>query len=135
MTEPNYINKIDTVPVGDKYQAVEIDKGTIEVGDIVVWSDPDCHYHDESVSESLFIGFVESIYKMDRDDSEPQLGTSFPLGRISIDHHLKAVSGEEIYLNRDGASAQFVDRFLNSEYEKYMNVEWTRNGDFRVSGE
>jgi hypothetical protein len=30
---------------------------------------------------------------------------------------------------------KFVDRFLNSEYEKYMNIEWTRNGDVRVSGE
>jgi hypothetical protein len=132
MTEPEYINQRGEVPVGETYKSVNIPNvGTIMQGDIVVWSDPDCHYHDDSVLDSLFIGTVEKVYKRD----EPELGTSLPLGRLAVDRNMKAISGRKINRNIDGASMKFVDRFLNSEYEKYMNIEWTRNGDVRVSGE
>jgi hypothetical protein len=132
MQEPEYLNQIGEVPVGETYESVKIPNvGTIMQGDIVVWSDPDCHYHDESVMESLYIGTVNKVYKRD----EPELGTSLPVGRLSIDQNMKAISGLRINRNIDGASAKFVDQFLNSEYEKYMNIEWTRSGDVRVSGE
>lgn len=131
MTETEYHNQIGEVRVGETYESVTIEEGTINKGDIVVWSDPDCAYHSEDVMTSLFIGRVDKVYKRD----EPELGVSCPIGRISIDRNLKVVSGEEIYRDIDGGTMKFVDRFLSSEYEKYMNVQWTRNGDFRVSGE
>jgi hypothetical protein len=132
MQEPEYLNQIGEVPVGETYESVKIPNvGTIMQGDIVVWSDPDCHYHDESVMESLYIGTVNKVYKRD----EPELGTSLPVGRLSIDQNMKAISGLRINRNIDGASAKFVDQFLNSDHEKYMNIEWTRSGDVRVSGE
>lgn len=128
---PEYHGQIGEVPVGKTYKSVTIEEGTVSVWDIVVWEDPDAPFHDEKITTSLFVGFVKRIYKRD----EPELGTSCPLGRIAIDQHVKALSGKEIHLNRDGASMKFVDRFLSSQYEIYMNIEWTRNGDFRVSGE
>jgi hypothetical protein len=132
MQEPEYLNQIGEVPVGETYESVKIPNvGTIMQGDIVVWSDPDCHYHDESVMESLYIGTVNKVYKRD----EPELGTSLPVGRLPVDRNMKAISGLRINRNIDGASAKFVDQFLNSDHEKYMNIEWTRSGDVRVSGE
>jgi len=126
-----YHNQIGEVPVGKLYESVTIEGGTINKGDVVVWSDPDCAYHSEEVMTSLFVGFVEKVYERD----EPELGVTTPLGRLEVDNNMKAISGEEIRRDLDGSSMKFVDRFLNSEYEKYMNVQWTRNGDFKVSGE
>jgi len=132
MTETEYFDQIGKVPVGEIYESVNVPEvGTIKKGDIVVWSDPDCHFHDESVKESLFVGTVNKVYKR----KEPELDTTIPVCRLSIDRNLKAVSGLRINRDTDGASMKFVDRFMNSDYEKYMNIEWTRSGDVRVSGE
>jgi len=138
MTE--YHNKIDECPIGDIYESVDTERGTIQKNDLVVWSDPDCHYHDENVQTSLFIGFVEKVYKVtgrhDNYDTKPELGTSMPLGRIPIDRNLTAISGKEIYDYIDGhkCDMKFIDRFLNSQYENYMNIEYTLSGSHRVSG-
>ena len=132
MTE--YYNQIGKVPVGEVYESVKTDRGVINKGDLVVWSDPDSMSHNESVTDSLFIGFVEKVYKR---PNGPELGLSCPLGRISIDRHLTAISGMQIYDYTDGhkCDMKFIDRFLNSDYEDYMNVEYTLSGDIRVSGE
>lgn len=137
MTE--YHNQIGKVPIGDVYEGVTVDIGTISKGDVIVWEDPDIpSYHDENVHTSLFVGFVEKVYEFnsgnEHRDSDPQLGVSCPLGRLSIDNNLKAISGMQIY-HGDKADMKFVDRFLNSNYDKYMNVEYTMSGDIQVSGE
>ena len=132
MTE--YHNQIGFVPVGDVYESVTTDRGVINRGDIVVWSDPDCHYQDENVHTSLFIGYVNKVYK--RPDG-PELGLSCPLGRVSIDRNLTAISGKQAYDYVDGheCDMKFIDRFLNSDYKEYMNVEYMNSGSTRVSGE
>lgn len=137
-----YHNKTGKVPIGEVYEGVTVDIGTISKGDVIVWEDPDTpSYHDENVETSLFIGFVEKIYKFmgknnDRDP-EPQLGVSCPLGRIPIDNYVRAISGMQIYHYENGheCDMKFVDRFLNSNYENYMQVEYTMSGDIQVSGE
>ena len=136
--QTEYHNHVTSVGVGDTFESATIEDGTINVGDVVVWEDPDVHFHDESVLTSLFVAFVDKIYEVDyssKNESELELGISAPVGRVAIDNNLRVLSGKEIYMFRDKADAKFVDRFLNSKYEKYMNIEWTRNGDFRVSGE
>ena len=137
--QTEYHNYIRTVGVGNVYESATIEEGTIHVGDVVVWEDPDAHIYDESVLTSLFVGFVEKIYEVDysieRERTLLEFGTSFSVGRVSIDNNLRVLSGEEIYLCRDKADAKFMDRFLSSNYESYMNIQWTRSGDVRVSGE
>ena len=129
MTE--YINQIGEVPVGKVYEKVVTEEGIVQKGDIVVWSDPDAGIRNEEIIESLFIGYVQKIYKRDN----PELGLTCPIGRVEIDRNLKAISGKEINLDRDEASMKFVENFLNSNYDKYIVVERTRNGDIEVSGE
>ena len=136
--KPEYHNKTGEVPVGEKYESVTIEEGTINIGDVVVWEDPDAHFYDETILTSLFVGTVENIYGIDysfEDERELELGISAGVGRISIDSNLRVLSGEEIYMFHDKADVKFVDRFLNSNYKKYMQIEWTRSGDCRVSGE
>jgi len=137
--QAEYHNHVQSVGIGNVYESVTIEEGTIHQGDVVVWEDPDAHFRDESVLTSLFIGFVEDIYEVDcsieRERTLLEFGTSFSVGRVSIDNNLRVLSGEEIYICRDKADAKFMDRFLSSDYERYMNIQWTRNGDVRVSGE
>lgn len=134
-----YHNQTGTVPIGETYESVTIPEiGTIQTGDMIVWSDPDHYYHNEDSTCSLFIGSITTIYKftgktIDRKPV-PEISTSCPLGRLSFDRHLKAINGKEV---TDGhkCDMKFIDRFLSSECDKYMNIEYTRSGDIRVSGE
>ena len=135
MTTKTFEGFTKTVPVGDIYESVSIDEGIVNVGDVIVWEDPDATHHDESILTTLFVGVVEKVYHMNYDHRDVELGTSCPVGRLAIDNHMKVISGEEIYRNIDGASDKFVNQFLNSGYEKYMQIDYTMDGDCEITGE
>lgn len=137
--EPEYHNQIDTVPIGEKYESVTIKEGTINLNDILVWEDPDAGHRDETVRTSLYVGSIREIYRFTgRNDNRSRLefGITAPLGRIDM-KYIRAISGEDIYYYQDGHEhdMKFIDRLLSSNYDKYMNIQWTRSGDCRVSGE
>jgi len=137
---PEYHNYIDTVPIGEKYESVTIEQGTINLGDILVWEDPDAGHDDETVTISLYVAPIEAIYRFTgkNDDREAQLEFGIPAGVGRIDmRYICAISGKEIQYQQSGhkCDVKFIDRFLSSDYDRYMNIEWTRSSDCRVSGE
>jgi len=115
------------------FKKAEIPQGTIQMGDIVVWKDPDVSYNNEDYTQQLFIGEVKRIY--DIEDRDMEISISAPIGRISM-QNITAISGREIYYYRDGhkCDMKFVDQFLNSDYHKYMSVAWTYEDEFVKDG-
>jgi len=137
--KPEYHNQVETVRVGEKYESVTIKEGTISLGDILVYEDVDAGYYDESVSTSLYVAPIKSIYRLTGTSNgyEPQLefGITAGVGRVDMSQ-IRAISGKEIYYYQDGhkCDMKFIDRFLSSDYKTHMNIQWTRDGDHIVSG-
>ena len=61
--EPEYHNRIGTVSIGEKYESVTIEQGTISLGDILACEGPDNRYHRERVTSSIYVAPVEAIYQ------------------------------------------------------------------------
>ena len=117
------------------YEKAKTPHGTIQAGDIVVWNDPDTpSYHNENYTQQLFIGKVKHCF--DIEGSELELSTSMPIGRIDMDN-ITFISGMDIRYYPDGhqCDSKFIDQFMNSNYNKWMSVAWTFDGDFVKDGE
>lgn len=118
-------NLRSTVPVGRKYERYDGDMGTVEVGDIVVWEDPDAGMHVgecELISSSEYIAKVTDVYAFDADYTEGvevEIGVSAPFGRLPL---------SDVYVcGRDDPSdwrASRADMLLSSEYDEWVNYEY-----------
>lgn len=133
----------ESVPVGDKYDRYESDRGTIKRGDIVVFDDPDTFDRKENgerVTSRVFIGFVESICDMDHTDGV-ELFISAGIGRIEPFDSNVGVRGEDIDTTVQMGVDSQIERFLSranitgreddpvSEAEvSELRVEWTGLG-------
>ena len=115
------------------YEKAKTPYGTIQKGDFVVWDDPDVSYHNENYTQQLFIGKVKKCF--DIEGSDLQLSTTMPIGRIDMDH-ITFISGMDIRYYRDGnkCDSKFIDQFMNSNYNNWMSVAWTFDGDFVKDG-
>lgn len=105
----------DTVRVGERYNKYVMPNGSvINRGDIVVFDDPDVYDQEidgEPVVSRLFVGFVESICKMERDGS-PELFVSASLGRLDPHDSNVGIRGKGIdTTDQMGANSQ-IESFI-----------------------
>ena len=138
--EPEYRNKLETVPVGDKYAEVELSDGTVvRRGDVVVFDDPDIGHsdHERGVTSRIFVGFVEAIGDMNHID-EPELFITAGIGRVGVNDNYVHISGEGVRPDPDSGVQKFIEQFLNeadisgdepftNSDVREMRIEW-RNG-------
>jgi hypothetical protein len=117
----------------DIYEKVKTPHGILQKGDIVVWEDPDCAYHNEDITQQLFVGYVDKVY--DIEDSDLEFSITAPLGRIDM-RYTRFISGKEIYYYENGHKhdSKFILQFINSDYEDYMTVKWDIEGNFHKDG-
>lgn len=105
----------DSVRVGERYNKyVMPDASVIHRGDIVVFDDPDVYDQEidgEPVVSRLFVGFVESICKMNRD-GEPELFVSAGVGRLDPHDSNVGIRGKGIdTTDQMGADSQ-IEAFI-----------------------
>ena len=112
----------------ETFDEYETEEGILRKNDVIAWEDPDME------NMNINVGWVNEIYKKDGKENV-EISTTIPAGRIELNNHVVGLSGEEIYVDRNGSAMKFIERFLSSDYAVYMACEWTRSGDIRVEGE
>jgi len=148
-----FINQQGSVPVGDTFAEYDGEEGSVAVGDMVYFDDPDAGMHVQQcplVMSHEFIGYVDTVYAFNpdyRDGIEVQVGCTAPLGRLSIDDVYTVVvptdgvigaRGHPLYDKitgrRRGAAETLAKRLHDSnEYSKYYEEE--RHGGIAAVGE
>lgn len=126
--DPTFDGLLRKVPVGELYEESTIDGRTVRKGDIAAHNDRDIDHRDadRGVHSRLFVGVVEGILDPEYQD-EPQIFSTMPAGKLDAsDVH---VSGEGSLIPKETGMQKFVEQFLNSEYEKYMVMEWGEDID------
>jgi len=118
----------DGVEFEDK---LSLPEGVIRKNDLIAFEDPELLYSGSATNKNIHVGWIEGIR---RTDEGIEFKTSLPHGEVKLTHHVKAIKGDDLKLDRDGRSLKFIDRFLSSDFAKHMSCKWSRNGDISVEG-
>lgn len=127
-TEPEFSGKIETVPVGDKYESVTVGDRTISKGDVVAFDDPDIddRDHDRGVHTRAFIGYVEAVLDPSFNSEEPEIFATTRVGRVPVGD--VEVSGEGSRIDPQTGLQKFAEQLLSSDHDALM-MEWGEDID------
>lgn len=114
----------------------------VEVGDVVVFDDPDAGMHageDRDIINDVFVGFVKKLYAVNydwEDGFSVEVGTTAPLGRLSVDDSHTAIIAEDGKVGGGPADARdMASRLVDGDYEKYVRYTSHIKHDPEITGE
>lgn len=116
------------VGVGHAFESFDNGEVAVSTGDVVVFDDPDAGLHAdecEFVHSEIIVSYVDRLYAVERDGGDHytvEVGTTGPLGRLSVGSRYTAIITEDGVVGGDSISgpereaSRLVD---HDEYTKY----------------